>query len=200
MNLLPEEFVSSFDPRKGLTTLVLVAIATALVVGITDVALLLWKETQVRKAEEKKLETDLLVAQITNKSVREEQLQAVKFRESNIVLKSLLDRHLYWTKFLGELEKYTLSTVNYLGINLDSPEELSLSGDAPNLETVVAQLEVFEHADSFISTASINSVVRTKDDRFLFIADLILVPGMNLDPISETNANQNTNASNTNSS
>ena len=45
MNLLPEDLVSLYDPGKKITTMTLVVIAAALVVGIAYVSLLLWKET-----------------------------------------------------------------------------------------------------------------------------------------------------------
>ncbi|MBI5405206.1 MAG: hypothetical protein HY976_03175 [Candidatus Kerfeldbacteria bacterium] len=208
MNLLPDDLVTSYDPKKKLNTIILVAVAAALVVGIIDVSLLLWKETVTRKASEKSTEASVVEAQIKSKELQDNRQAAVVLRESNRTLKKLLDTHIYWTKFLAYFEKYTLSTVKFpSGVSASPGGTLSLTGSAPDLATVVAQLKVYQKATDFITSATINSVARdVKKGTFTFIVDISFKPDVLYDPISpptasgtNTNANSNLNR-NTNAS
>lgn len=208
MNLLPDDLVTSYDPKKKLNTIILVAVAAALVVGIIDVSLLLWKETVTRKASEKSTEASIVEAQIKSKELQDSRQAAVVLRESNRTLKKLLDSHIYWTKFLAHFEKYTLSTVKFpSGVSASPGGTLSLTGSAPDLATVVAQLKVYQKATDFITSATINAVARdTKKGTYTFILNLSFRPDVLYDPITpptpsgtKTNANSNLNR-NTNAS
>ncbi|MFH0828931.1 MAG: hypothetical protein V1907_02010 [Candidatus Kerfeldbacteria bacterium] len=172
VNLLPEEMVTTFNPKKKLTTVGLVALATALFVGIVDVSLVLWKDTQVRKTDEKRQETDQVIAKI--KALEPDQQKAIAFKAQNDVMRMLLNNHTYWTKFLSLFERYTLPTVYYAaGIQTSIGSNLSLTGSAPDMETILEQLALYQKAPEYISSVSINTITRQpKESGFSFIVDL----------------------------
>lgn len=209
MNLLPDDLVTNYDPKKKLTTVILVAVAAALVVGIIDVSLLLWKETVARKASEKSDQASAVEAQIKSKELQDGRQRAVVLRESNRTLKKLLDNHIYWTRFLAYFEKYTLSTVRFpSGVTTGTGGTLTLTGSAPDLATIVAQLKVYQKATDFVLGASVNAISRdTKKNAYTFVLDLVFNPNVIYNPVTPpttgTNTNSNRNANrngNTNSS
>ncbi|MBI4089819.1 MAG: hypothetical protein HY421_00285 [Candidatus Kerfeldbacteria bacterium] len=187
VNLLPAELVSTFNPQQKLTTLGLTALATALLVGIIDVPLLLWKETQVRRTNEKRVEVAEVIAKI--KSLEKEQRQAITLKASNDVVRQLLNRHVYWTKLLELFERYTLPSVNYpSGITADVTGTLNLVGSAPDIETILQQLAVYQRASELVKTVTIDTVNREKDgtNRYSFVADFTLAPTAFYRPIDAT--------------
>lgn len=186
VNLLPEEFVTTFNPRQKLTTIGLTALATALVVGIVDVSLLLWKETQVRRTIEKRTEVAEVIAKI--KSLEKEQRQAITLKASNDVIRQLLNRHIYWTKLLELFERYTLPNVYYpSGITVDVSGALNLVGSAPDIETILQQLAVYQRATDLVKSVSIDTISREGEDstRFSFVADFMLAPNAFYQPIDQ---------------
>lgn len=204
VNLLPEELVVSFDLRKQLATLGLVAVAAALVVGVIYVSLLLWEETQVRKTDEKKLATQEVLLKLS--ALRKEQQQAILLKASNDVIRQLLNKHVYWTKFFDKFEQYTLPAVYYpSGVSTDLSGTLSLTGVAPDVETIIEQLVVYRAATDFVASVNIDNITRVEDEQnYNFIVDFKFVPDIYYRPIdvasgsssttSPFNANGNTNA------
>ncbi len=186
VNLLPEEFVTTFNPKKKLTTLGLVVAAAVLLVGIVDVSLLLWKETQVKKTNDKTAEVSQVIAKI--KALEPDQRLAIAYKAQNDVLRQLLNRHVYWTQFLTKFQQYTLPTINYpSGISLDLNGVVTLTGIAPDLETVLQQLAIYQNAPDFIQSAGINTVARSaKGSTYTFVVDITFNPTVFYRPIDAT--------------
>lgn len=199
VNLLPEELVTTFEPKKKLTTIGLAALATALVIGILDVSLLLWKETQVLKTEQKRAEVTETLRKIS--ALEGEQRKAILLKSSNDIIRQLLNRHVYWTKFLENFERYTLPTVFYPGgLTVSVGGGISLTGIAPDIETVAQQLAVYQKAADFIKDMKIDSISRNPEGGgYGFVADFTFLPDVYYDPVDEaTTAGQGTGSTGTN--
>ena len=183
VNLLTEEFDEAFNPRKKLTTLGLVAAAAALLVGIVDVSLLLWKETQVKKTNDKTAEVNQMIATI--KELEPDQRLAIAYRAQNDVLRQLLNRHVYWTQFLNRFQQYTLPDVFYpSGISLDLGGSVSMTGVAPDLETVLSQFAIYQNAPDLVQSAAVNTITRDSGgERYSFVIDLVFNPTVFYRPI-----------------
>ncbi len=183
VNLLTEEFDESFNPRKKLITLGLVAAAAVLLVGIVDVSLLLWKETQVKKTTEKTAEVNQMIGRI--QALEPDQRLAIAYKAQNDVLRQLLNQHVYWTQFLGTFQQYTLPDVIYpSGISLDLGGTVSLTGMAPDLETVLAQLAVYQNAPTLVQSAAIDTITRDqRGETYSFVIDLVFNPSVFYRPI-----------------
>ncbi|MBI4092867.1 MAG: hypothetical protein HY420_03000 [Candidatus Kerfeldbacteria bacterium] len=191
VNLLPEELVVDFEPRKKLTTLGLVALAAALVVGVIDVSLLLWKETQVKKTREKEGEVAQTVQRI--KALETEQRRAIALRSSTRTIRALLNTHIYWTEFLKKFEKYTLPTVIYPGgITTTFRAGITLTGRAPDIATITKQLAVYQQATDFIKTAKVENIIRNhekgSEGTYNFIVDLTFVDEVYNNPVDALTA------------
>ncbi len=198
VNLLPEELVTTFDPKKKLTTIGLTALATALAIGILEVALLLWQETRVQKTEEKRAEVTATIQNI--KSLENEQRKAILLKSSNDIIRQLLNRHVYWTKFLDSFERYTLPTVFYPGgLTIDVGGGISLTGIAPDIETITQQLTIYQTAANFIKDIKIDSISRSPEGGgYGFVADFTFLPDVYYNPIDQSSGGGNT-TTNTNS-
>lgn len=183
VNLLPEELVSTFNPKKKLTTVGLVALAAVLLVGIVDVSLLLWKETQVKKTNEKTAEVNQVISRI--KGLEADQRLAIAYKAQNDVLRQLLNRHVYWTQFLNKFQQYTLPSVYYPGgISLDLGGVSSMTGSAPDLETVLNQLAIYQNAPDLVQSASIDTITRNATgDTYSFVIDFMFNPAVFYRPL-----------------
>lgn len=191
VNLLPEEFVTSYNPRKKLITAGLVTLAAILAVGIVDVSLLLYKETQVKKTDEKNVEVATVVAKIKN--LETDQKAAIAFKAQNDVLRQLLNRHVYWTQFLNKFQQYTIPSVFYpSGISLDLGGVVTMTGIAPDLSTVLQQLAVYQGATDLVTSANINTVTHnTKNSTYSFVIDFTFNPAVFYRPL-DTNTTTTT--------
>lgn len=190
VNLLPEELMTNFNPNKRLTTLGLAAAAAVIVVGIVFVSLQLWKQTQVQKTDEKRLEVIEVLAKISR--LKSDQKAAIAFKASNERIIELFSRHVYWTKFFDKFEQYTLPTVYYPnGIQLSVGSGVSLTGIAPDMETILQQLAVYQAATDFVSTADIATITRQRSETatvngYTFVVDLTFNPTLFYRPISSS--------------
>lgn len=183
VNLLPDELVTTFDPRKRLITVGLVAVATALVIGILNFGLLLWKNTQVRRTQEKQVLVREATAEIQKLEV--EQRKAIALKTSNDLIRQLLNRHIYWTKFLDLFEQATLPEVRFpAGITASVNSPVSLNGVTKDLETMIRQINTFRLNRSFITEVKSDAFARDeKTGEVGFIVNLSFHPNSYFDPV-----------------
>ncbi len=188
VNLLPEDLVTSFEPRQKFITLGLTVLATVLVIGIAYVGLLVFRETQVKKTHE----VEAKVAEITTKinSLEPDQKNALRFKAKNDIIRQLLNRHVYWTQFLAAFEEATLSTVFYpTGITADTTSAaLSLTGTAPSIAVVNEQLKAYAEATKLVQAVKIDSIKIDQESGFgySFFVDFIFNPGIYYRPIDDS--------------
>ncbi len=185
VNLLPEELVTTFNPRKKLMTLGFAALAAALFVGIIDVGLVLWKDTQVKKTAEKRTEVEQVIQRI--KSLEPDQKKAIAFKAENDAMHLLFKRHMYWTKFLALFERSTLPEIYYpAGIQVASGGNLTLTGSAPDLPSILQQVAMYQQATDLIVSAAVNTLsYDSKSTRYTFIIELTFNPSSYYDPPAE---------------
>lgn len=122
------------------------------------------------------------------KSLEKEQREAITLKASNDIIRQLLNRHVYWTKLLERFERYTLPTVFYpSGITVDLGGTLNLVGSAPDIETILQQLAIYQQATDLVKTVTIDTISREGEDstRYSFVADFTLAPTAFYRPIDQ---------------
>ena len=74
----------------------------------------------------------------------------------------LLKNHVHWTRFLSLLEANTLDDVSFSGLSGNAGENITLSGNAKDLSTLLSQREVLSGANNFISGVDMSDVKTTE--------------------------------------
>jgi hypothetical protein len=81
----------------------------------------------------------------------------VKIGKRYAAISALLDKHIYWDKFFGNLESCTLPGVSYGEIVASDDGKIALSATAENYSQLAFQLKAFQIAKDFIKKVEINS-------------------------------------------
>lgn len=80
------------------------------------------------------------------------------FQDTLGSIRTLLEKHVYWTQFLAALEKATLQTVKYDSISVSSGSNtLTLGALTDSYQIVGKQIRAFQNASSTFPTVSVNS-------------------------------------------
>ncbi len=80
-------------------------------------------------------------------------------------IKELLNSHIYWTKFFGLLEKYTLADVFYTNFSMSGKEKLTIAATGRDYITVAKQLVAFQDAADFAKTVKIDAAAAQTDEQ-----------------------------------
>lgn len=83
------------------------------------------------------------------------------------LIHQLLDNHVYWTKFFGLLEKYTIDEVYYTNFSMTGKDKLILSAVGKDYESVAKQLVVFQQATDFVKSVKIDAASAQFDPKEL---------------------------------
>lgn len=73
-------------------------------------------------------------------------------------VRTLLDQHVYWSKFFTKLEQNTLPEVYYSSMSADVGGSVVLNAYAKTYEDAIKQLYIFERATDFVSVAVITGI------------------------------------------
>lgn len=105
-------------------------------------------------------------------------------------INEILDNHIYWTKFFGLLERYTLEGVSYSNFDMDISGALKLVAKARDYKAVSDQLFIFNSYPQYFEEMDIDSIAVNEDEtsgqvdgiRFVFSLKInpdifYLVPG-----------------------
>ena len=85
------------------------------------------------KAEQQKVDQEFAGAGFEIAEIEQDRLAAVSYQRRLSNLKTLLDRHIFWTAVLDELSKYTYKPARYTSLQADAKEyKLMLSGFVPS--------------------------------------------------------------------
>lgn len=82
--------------------------------------------------------------------------EALKWSKRVAVISSLLENHIYWSKFFPYLEKTTIPDVYYTSIGLSSDGIVTLSGVATNYTAVARQYKVFLNNSEIFPEATLS--------------------------------------------
>ena len=145
VNLLTEELVGKFNPQQKLLQLGLVAVGAAVFVGLVYGGLSFYEKSvtsQVKTAEDSLRGVNREIG-----SLRDKQLEIVDTTKKIAAIKSLIDRHIRWTKFFDRLEHYTLPNVSYGTIFTgDVSGALTFTATTDSFENVAAEYLILEQA------------------------------------------------------
>ena len=100
-----------------------------------------------------------------------------KLEEKASGVNEILSNHIYWTKFFGLLEKYTMRNIYFGNFAADTSGEIHLSGTAKNLIILAHQIALFQNAPDFIKGVKLSNV-GINPTGISFSVDLKLVKGV----------------------
>lgn len=114
---------------------------------------------QVNTFEEMQMyKTSIAEKELRIHTYKTQSSEIVKLRQRYDLIKTLLEDHVYWTKFFGLLERYTIDDVYYTSFSVKSDQDARITFNARgrNVEAIARQLKVFQDADDFIKDVRIN--------------------------------------------
>ena len=189
VNLIPEELAKhpELDLSKklfvgGMVIFICILLVALVYLGIT------WYQLRITQQIK---EIEIEIAEV-NKQIS--QLETTKTAALDLqnrlnLIRQLLDRHVYWTKFFDLLEKYTISDVYYTNFSMVGNDRLSISAIGKDYNSVAQQLVAFQNAADFVKNVRIDSAsaeIDTAGGNYIgvsFSVYLEFVPGIFLDPI-----------------
>jgi len=163
INLIPEEllFKKQANVRAQIVKVCLAIIIPATMVYGSYYLLDLYQEN-IYDEIVKKQET---VAQLQERVKFKETIKQknVILYQKLLALKGVMDGHVYWSKFFGLLEKYTLDTVYYSEFSIDVSGSFSLpavavSASGDHYAEAAKQVVLFEEADEFIAEVIVDNM------------------------------------------
>lgn len=181
VNLVPEEMMSSVSKQSRFVALGFIAIISAIIVGLVYVGLSIYQSNIVTQTQTKQQEIADLDRQILQLNAKKR--SATAFHSVLQQALTLLDTHIYWTKFFGGLEKYTVQTVAIRSVSADQAGHMTLTLAANSYRSLAQQLIAFEAADDFVQTVTISTGTAAAGkeglaDTVEFSATINLVPGV----------------------
>lgn len=160
VNLLPEELVGREAPKKKLISLALASLGAIFLVILVYFGLSFYQSNIVTQTQEVRNERVDLEGQIT--ALKDEQEASIAFKQKLDAVKSVIDEHVYWSKFFEKLEKYTIKDVYYTGAFSGSlGASISLSALTKDFTSVAEQLVVFQNAPDFLENVTITGAQKS---------------------------------------
>ena len=159
LNLIAEDYPAIVRAQFWRRMQQLIAVVLFFVVlGCGGYAYVKWQKLALLKQyQEILIKTDQTDSEINSFSMEGKQLEALKDRAA--ALQVLLDNHVYWTAFLGQLEKVTIENVRYYNLVAETNGDILLSARAKKYEDAAWQLAALEQAD-FVETAEISALTQ----------------------------------------
>lgn len=162
VNLLPEDLIDQYEPKKKLVTLAVVSGLTIVGLAALYVAMLFYQSSIVTKTNEVRTESGSINLQIGQ--YQKERAAALAFKEKIDAISDRLDKHIYWSKFFSLLEKHTVPDVHYNNAFAgDINGQMTLEAVGKDYSSVARQLVAFQQADDFVESVVINSASRNED-------------------------------------
>lgn len=169
VSLIPEEFSNPPELRFNRSLLVFIfsVLLTVLAVG----AVYLWMIWQESKVTSRTFNIDDEIAsvdkQINNYEDIKEEAQELQQRVE--LVKGLLDKHAYWTKFFDFLERNTVEGVYYSAIAANREGGIVLSAAANNYISIARQLAAFKEVNGLVVGAVVNSAVAQRGEKGMIL-------------------------------
>ena len=160
LNLIAEDYPAIVKAQFWRRMTQLIAVVLLFVVfGSIGYVYGKWQKLALLKQyQEIMIKIDQTDSEINSFSMEGKQLEALKDRAA--ALQVLLDNHVYWTAFLGQLEKVTLESVRYYNLIAETNGDVLLSARAKKYEDAAWQLAALEKAE-FVALAEISVLTQT---------------------------------------
>lgn len=146
----PEVELSNKLFTSGIVILVFILLVTAVYLGISWYQLRVVR--QIGDVEAKIASLDQEIAKY-----EKDKSLALDLQQRLDLIHQLLNNHVYWTKFFGLLEKYTISEVYYSNFSMTGKDKLILSAVGKDYESVAKQLVAFQQATDFVKSVKIDA-------------------------------------------
>ena len=189
INLIPEELNKHPELEIGKKLF-----ASGVVISIFSLLILagyfgiLWYQSSIfKEAQEIEERIKSIDAQIVD--FESNRVEAEEFQEYLVLVKQLLNGHVYLSKFFDKLEEHTSKEVFYNNFSMTGTEELTISAVSKDYQAIAEQLVAFQEADDFVQEVRINSataVIDEEDGIYLgveFTINLDFIPGIFLNKI-----------------
>lgn len=155
VNLVPEEISGKGARRNYILMVGGVAGIALILIAIAYVGLVLYEGKVFKETDDNNSAIAALDAQLDQLTMAKR--QAFHFHATTLQAVNLLDKHLYWTKFLSGLEQYTVDTVYFSSMNADQQGRVTLQGVGKDIRSVARQLLAFREATDFVVDAQITT-------------------------------------------
>ncbi len=157
VNLIPSEL--SRRPELDLPRKMIISggiIATCLIIIIAIYLGITWYQLQITR------DIESLQSQITDIDAQIAQLErdkndATLLQQQLQATRTLLDKHVYWTKFFDLLAQHTAPDVYYTNFSMTGRDKLVISAVAKDYKAIARQLTIFQDADNFIKNVRIDA-------------------------------------------
>lgn len=157
VSLMPEEILVT---ERMVRERIFILITVILVAGFILILSYLWLQWRSEIAREKvyrvKSEITTLEEQIKQYSQIVSQAKNLEAKASKVG--NLFQNHVYWTKFLALLEKYTVPDVYYGDFSAEVDNKIILNAVGRDLTAVARQLVAFSNAPEFVKEVNISNI------------------------------------------
>ena len=181
-DLIKGEVITFFDWQKSFTYFIAATLFSGLIIGIAFFVLLYNIEIKKRNAQDFEKKLALINEKISKEEVGIKEIDI--FQQKIILVNTLINDHIYWTKFFKFLEENTLADVSFASVfNGNVEGEYVFDATAKDFNAVVRQIEVLRN-NKLVKSVSTNggTVIRTEDDKQVkFDLKLSLDPAVFLD-------------------
>lgn len=168
VNLVPEELQSSAGSKSKLITLGFIAGITIMLIAIASVGMMLVQNALHKQAVA--IQDDIQRIDQNLKGLIDQKRKAQTLHQDTLRAIGLLEKHIYWTRFLAQLEAVTVDTVVFHNLTADQSGRVTVNASGKDFRSVARQLVAFQKDNTFIKEASITSA-SAKDDKGVMVVD-----------------------------
>lgn len=157
INLIPEDIAQSPERgvRERVIALFLIMLSAGLIVSLWY-GVAVYRQKQIGN-EIWNLQRRFLVLQKEVEAYEKNRSEVEDLRRRIDLANKILNRHIYWTRVLEELEKTTIDEVYFTSFAADKDGRMYLSAVGKDYESVARQITAFEQADHFVFTVKVDS-------------------------------------------
>lgn len=167
VNLVPEEMLGAAAGKNRLVSLGFVALLAVLVVALGYIGMVIYQNRIVDETET--VQTQIAAVDLEIKKLNATKQSAMEFHAAANNVLDLLDRHIYWTRFLSGLETYTIRDVFYRNMTVDRAGHLTLTASAKDYRAVARQLLAFQDAKDFVKDVNITAAQAVKENNEVLV-------------------------------
>lgn len=193
VNLLGQDAGQVITVRRQLMKLLMVAVGGVVMVALVYVGLSFYNNSITSDIDDTTQKISALGNDIS--TLQKTQLEVESTTKKISAIRSLIDRHVHWTKFFSEVEKATSPEVFYgTTFTGDLNGAVTLSARAPSFDAVATQYLYFQQAvargnfiQSFEMTGAVLRSTKTGNE-VTFTVNLQLVPSVFYQTVEEAKA------------
>lgn len=181
INLLGQDVGRSITLREQVTRLIMVAVGSLILVGLVYAGLIVYSRTISTDIQDTRAKIDALRSTISD--LEKTQTGIAATTKKITAIRSLIDRHVYWSKFFHELEQATGPDVFYgTAFTGDLNGGITLAATTNSFDSVATQYLFFQQAvkrGGFITSFTISGATLQEAQNgpeVVFTATLVLAP------------------------